>query len=458
MKKVKVSVDFSNVIGKIKPMHGVGQPPRTGLDDLWFHYLTEAGIPYSRLHDVGGWLGGGLYVDIPNLFRDFDADETDPASYDFAFTDKIVEGLMKAGCEPYFRLGVTIENAHLVKSYRIFPPKDFAKWARICEYVVRHYKEGWANGYTYDITYWEIWNEPDDCYNNETAAMWKGTPEEYFELYSVTAKHLKSCFGDSIKVGGYGHCGLYEYAQDKDLNGLDHEDTYVYDFVIGFMHGFLQYQQKTGAPIDFFSWHVYDRHPQTKGDFTVIAKHADYVRRMLDRYGYKDTEHHLNEWNLWTKAQRRDEPIAAAKSLAFMLLMQNTSTDVMCFYDAGLGYGDYRGLFNADSGYPYRNYYAFASFNSLYRLGSQAQAESDEEKVFVGAAVKGRKAAIVLSNLLEEDAEVEFDVKGFPLGEVQVYRIDEGNRYTLTGETLKTGVLKLPAKACLEIKLWNVND
>ena len=42
------------------------------------HYLKEAGIPYSRLHDVGGWLGGGLYVDIPNLFPDFDADENDP--------------------------------------------------------------------------------------------------------------------------------------------------------------------------------------------------------------------------------------------------------------------------------------------------------------------------------------------------------------------------------------------
>ena len=49
-------------------------------------------------------------------------------------------------------------------------------------------------------------------------------------------------------------------------------------------------------------------------------------------------------------------------------------------------------------------------------------------------------------------------MKAFPLSEVQVYRIDEGNRYTLTGETLHTGVLKLPAKACLEIKLWNVND
>ena len=130
--KVNISVDFNEKTGKIKPMHGIGQPPLTGLSNSMFHYLSRAGIPYSRLHDVGGWMGGGLYVDIPNLFPDFDADENDEASYDFAYTDVIIKGLIDNGCEPYFRLGVTIENAHMIKAHRIFPPKDLEKWARIC--------------------------------------------------------------------------------------------------------------------------------------------------------------------------------------------------------------------------------------------------------------------------------------------------------------------------------------
>ena len=176
MEQAKITVDFNNIKGTVKPMHGVGQPPVTGLSNSLFHYLKRAGIPYSRLHDVSGWMGQGLYVDIPNLFRDFDADENDPESYDFKYTDKIIEGLVENGCEPYFRLGVTIENQHMLKAYRIFPPKDFEKWARICEHVIRHYNEGWADGYHFNITYWEIWNEPDDCYKNETAAMWKVTP------------------------------------------------------------------------------------------------------------------------------------------------------------------------------------------------------------------------------------------------------------------------------------------
>ena len=51
------------------------------------HYLKDAGIPYARLHDVGGQLGRGLYVDIPNLFPDFAADETRPENYRFDVTD-----------------------------------------------------------------------------------------------------------------------------------------------------------------------------------------------------------------------------------------------------------------------------------------------------------------------------------------------------------------------------------
>lgn len=456
-KQVQVSVDFENKIGTLKPMHGVGQPPMTGLSNSLFHYLTRAGIPYSRLHDVGGWMGHGLYVDIPNLFRNFDADENDPASYDFTFTDKIIEGLVKAECEPYFRLGVTIENQHMLKAYRIYPPKDFAKWARICEHVIRHYNEGWADGYHFGITYWEIWNEPDDCYKTETAAMWKGTKEEYYQLYSVTAKHLKACFGDSIKIGGYGHCGVYEYAKDPDLMGIDHEDTYIYDFTITFLHEFLQYQKETGAPLDFFSWHVYDRcHSTTREDFTVIRNHADYCRRILDRYGFTETEHHLNEWNLWTDRFHRDSPKGAARTLAFMLMMQDTTTDVMCFYDAGLGFSDYRSLINPDNGCPYRTYYTFMMFNALYSLKNQVQSQSSDERVFVNAAVNGRKAELVVSNTNDEPVELFLRMANFNISEAQILRIDEENRYTLTGETLSEGKLLLPANACVEVKLWNL--
>lgn len=151
-------------LGPVKPVNGVGQPPMIGKLSSWsmLHYLSEAGIPYSRLHDVCGWMGGGLFVDIPNLFPDFEADENSPENYRFAYTDELIVQLMKHKVEPFFRLGVTIENwvdrEHKpLPPIRSLPPKDYAKWARICEHVIRHYTEGWNKGYTFKIAYWEIW-------------------------------------------------------------------------------------------------------------------------------------------------------------------------------------------------------------------------------------------------------------------------------------------------------------
>ena len=243
-----ISVDFNKTVGKIKPMHAVGQPPFAGgflsFDFSYIDYLRKAHIPYSRLHDVGGVFGGNRFVDIPNLFRDFDADENDPASYDFGFTDALIAGMYEYDVKPVFRLGVTIENQAHIKAYRIHPPKDPAKWARICEHVIRHYNEGWADGYTYGIEYWEIWNEPENGPQGQNQ-MWTGTAEQFYELYDVTAKHLKACFGNTIKVGGYGASGLYGLYYHPEKYGLDipkrepddryEKDTYRVTFFLGFL-------------------------------------------------------------------------------------------------------------------------------------------------------------------------------------------------------------------------------
>ena len=161
-----VSVDFSKSCGEVKPLHGVNcSPVRHETVDKVYNQsqteLAEAGIPYCRLHDVAGRYGLHHYVDIPNVFPNFDADENDPKNYDFAFTDAYLKTMVKVGVKPYYRLGATIEGTCEVKPYNIIPPKDPAKWARICEHVIAHYNEGWADGFRWNIEYWEIWNEPE---------------------------------------------------------------------------------------------------------------------------------------------------------------------------------------------------------------------------------------------------------------------------------------------------------
>ena len=42
---MKLTVDFSKSVGKIKAMHAVGQPPFLGMDFSYFKYLKAAHIP-----------------------------------------------------------------------------------------------------------------------------------------------------------------------------------------------------------------------------------------------------------------------------------------------------------------------------------------------------------------------------------------------------------------------------
>ena len=71
----QLTINENNRLGPMRPVHGVGNAPVLGWNNgTLMHFLGDAGIPYSRLHDMGGVFGGNRFVDIPNIFRDFDAD------------------------------------------------------------------------------------------------------------------------------------------------------------------------------------------------------------------------------------------------------------------------------------------------------------------------------------------------------------------------------------------------
>ena len=394
-----INVDFNKSVGKIKPMHAVGQPPMLGIDSSMFKYLTDIAVPYSRLHDVGGAYASYKWVDVPNIFRDFDADENDPASYDFAFTDLLIKALVDANIEPFFRLGVTIENYASVKAYRVYPPKDFGKWARICEHIVRHYTEGWADGFNYKITYWEIWNEPDNGPTNEENQMWWGTKEEYFELYDIASKHLKKCF-PHLKIGGFASCGFYAISGNWIPEAkISPRREYFNQFFIEF----LEYIKKTGAPLDFFSWHTYD-------NVESNVHYAKYAREMLDKYGFRDTETSCNEW--LPEPKMRGTYHQAAHIAAVMLAYQNLPVDTAMIYDARCGVSNYSPLFNPETKKPYPAYYSLAAFGRLYKLGTQVALNCDNEDVYAVAATDGKIGCIMMSNHKDESVPLEINANG----------------------------------------------
>lgn len=221
-------VDFSTPLGEIKPVNGVCNGP----SKFTAKYFKKAHIPFARLHDMRTH----FYhcCDIPSIFRDFDADENDPANYDFTLSDYYIEKIRECGTDIIYRLGSSMEQGDF--RFHNQPPKDYAKWARICEHVIRHYNEGWANGHHWNIKYFEIWNEPDTCNpNREMDGQWTGTPEEFGEFLSVAATHLKKCFPDRY-IGSYPSCNILTPEREaffRTVFPFCKKITYISTFVRG---------------------------------------------------------------------------------------------------------------------------------------------------------------------------------------------------------------------------------
>ena len=264
-----IRVNFQNQTGRrIRPLHGVNSGPLTKV----FTYdarplFREGGFPFARLHDVEYPYGSGEFVDIPCIFRDFNADETREENYNFGLTDEYLKACVEVGCEPLFRLGVSIEHAPVKR--HVFPPQDFGKWARICEHIIRHYTQGWANGFHWNIRYWEIWNEADSAASGADN-MWCGTPEEFYEFYCVSATYLKQKF-PHLKIGGCGY-----------TSGVN-----------PFIEDFFRYltAKPYRVPLDFYSWHSYTT------DVSTVVDMSRQVACMLESFGYGDAESVFDEWN-----------------------------------------------------------------------------------------------------------------------------------------------------------------
>ena len=390
----RISVDFSKSLGRVKPMHSVNNGPvyKFGADQRVtnLHHFQAAGIPYVRTHDASYHCdyGGEHTVDVNMIFTDWSKDATDPASYDFALTDDYLSIIEMGGSKVYYRLGSKIE--HWSKKYNTRVPADFKKWAVVCEHIIRHYTEGWADGFNMDIEYWEIWNEPDlDPDDSDDKRCWGGTAKEFYELYCVAFKHLKACF-PHLKIGGPA-CAFLE---EKWLGG------------------FFGALKENGIVPDFFSWHVYGSTVEN------VQGKIRLSRQILDSYGFNTTENILNEWN-YIKSWYDDEFVyslkmeKSLKGAAFIAsticMAQYEPLDNLMYYDARPC--EMNSLFATDYvSERLKGYYPFYMFNQLYKQDCAVEIERESDDVWAVAA-KGEEHDVMISSYSDDDTAPEKTVK-----------------------------------------------
>ncbi len=405
--------DLTKKVGSFKPLNAVNNGPvgksktaMTQQNKSNFDAYKDARIPYARNHDAAfyGAYGGEYTVDISAIFPNFDADVNDPASYQFTVTDKYVLDTLEAGTETFYRLGQKIE--HYVKKFHIYPPKDLKKWAAICEHIIRHYNEGWANGFELGIKYWEIWNEPDLNEGDENRPTWGGTRERFFDLYEITAKHLKSCF-PNLKIGGPALAHNLKWAED-----------------------FLKQMKERNVPIDFFSWHIYCTTP------AQMKEKSDAVKKLLVDNGYENTESILNEWN-YVKEWSGEEYLysmrtilgmkGAAFVMACMSMAQSSSIDMLMYYDARPTV--WNGMFDLYFLQPLKGYYPFYWYGMLYDMEAEVRSENEIEDIYTLCGVdKDGKAMCIVTYYTDDNnciKEKPISIDFGREGRYEIYLLDE---------------------------------
>jgi xylan 1,4-beta-xylosidase len=383
------TVDAARSTGKIKAMQDLDNGPlcQRGIVDLTKYY-KELGVHWVRLHDVP-WTYDNSF-DINYVFPRWDADPEKPQNYDFTQTDYYLNTIISQGMAVIYRLGYSAEYKTAV--HHNVPPSSYDKFAEISAHIIQHHDQGWANGRHDGIQYWEIWNEPDGH------SFWAGTPEQFYQLYAVTAKALKKQY-PSLKFGGPALAGN-----------------------LTFLEGFLKYAHEHQVPVDFVSWHIYTQ------DADEVARRANKVHALMVQYGYPNAESILDEWNYGPSDWKRlfvdanasrtyfdatQNAFGAAFDAAVLIGLQDAPVDIATYYS---GTTLMWGLFTS-SGAPQKAYFAFLAFRRMLdspnRLGANFAPDA-AVKALAGISEDKQTVRILMTNPTKNAQSVQITLANLP--------------------------------------------
>lgn len=421
------AVNFNVDAGKIRPeLHSSGfgpqicSCPQENIDDI-----RSMGFKASRTHDWALINPNERVCDYFHMFPLMHLDAKDPSNYVFAPTDYLLKRTREeTGHDIFFRLGTSIEHSGPKVHFNSLIPEDFDKVAEIFAGTIRHYNRGWANGHSWGIKYWEIWNEPDGFNNmwclpdgdggvGDTDAARKADRKArdlkrralFVKFFVTCLKRLKSEFPD-VKVGGPAMCSMYvDYFKDM-----------------------LAACKEAGIAPDFISWHHYSNSPDQ------IMNAIDTGRRLCDGFGFTNCELIINEWHYFDYAQyswgdlRSPKPELMKKawsgptahngidSSCFNLTMlskfQTSKLDQAYYYGCrnigSWGYMD-------DKKQKYKVYYGLKMFGDFVKSFPVMCESSSGDKgvtVIAGRSADGARKGFIVTDYRSRAQEISVEVKG----------------------------------------------
>lgn len=258
-----IKIDLNQSIGTMYSMWAYW-----GYDEANYTYMADgrkliseiddlSPVPvYYRAHNIlntDEGLRAALKWGSTNVYTE---DKQGKPVYDWTIVDKIVDTWIENGGKPMMEVGFMPKAlSSKPEPYRhhwkpgdpygdiftgwAYPPKDYEKWSKLIYQWVRHSVERYGKQEVSNW-WWDVWNEPDIPY-------WQGTREEYFKLYDYTADAIKRAL-PSARVGG-------PTTTNPEL-GDDNSGQFLREFLKHCLNGKNYATGKTGAPLDYISFHA----------------------------------------------------------------------------------------------------------------------------------------------------------------------------------------------------------
>jgi xylan 1,4-beta-xylosidase len=270
-RRIEVRVDAARTVAPFRPVYSY-----FGYDEANYTYapngrklieelvaLTDARVQI-RTHFLLATGDGtaGLKWGSTNVYSE---DGEGNAKYDWAIFDRIFDTYLQARAKPFVEIGfmpealsVKADPYHMPwipgqpnKEYAAgwsYPPKDFSKWGELVYQMARHCAERYGKEEA-ESWFWEVWNEPDIFY-------WRGTQDEYNELYDYAAAGVKRAL-PKARVGGPATTGPAGEKGAQYLKAFLTHCAEEKNYATG----------SIGAPLDFVSYHA-------KGTPQVVDGHV----------------------------------------------------------------------------------------------------------------------------------------------------------------------------------------
>nr|AUW36663.1 xylosidase/arabinosidase [uncultured bacterium] len=348
----------------------------------------DIGFSYIRGH--------GLFCDDMAIYQTYTEGGVEKEEYNFRYVDMVFDDYLSLGIKPFVELGfmpkkmASGDQTIFYWKGNVTPPADYDKWARLVIATVNHWIERYGRE---EVISWpfEVWNEPN------LGGFWKGADmEEYFKLYDVTVKAVKSC-DQRIRIGGPAICGV------------DDER---------WMRCFLEHCSKNKVPLDFVTRHAYGTEmPQTDGHYVYqklrppqgLMDEPRGSRKIIDSFPeYKGMEMHITEFN--TSYSPLNPVHDTNLNAAYIARVLSELGDICASYsywtfgdvfeEAGVSFTPFSGCFGllANGMIPKPTYWTFVFYKELYKT-----AIAKNEDFIVTKSDNGNLRGIAWNPVLDND-------------------------------------------------------